>query len=181
MPANFQPQVIIPFTGFSHQGSNIAPCLPCPWKNESNLVEIPLPISNSLNDVKEKEKLEDNRVHSLSLDQTTQDSEGKNGETMTNSKDLLPSSLIFNIRRYSKRQKKFVLLTRHRKLITKCEHTDQEYYAKGMCKKCYHNKGERSKYATTCGHTDKFHYAKGLCKGCYLTEYHKERKQKLSK
>lgn len=45
------------------------------------------------------------------------------------------SSLVFNIRRYNKKTKKYVLLTRHRKLITKCSHTDEEYYAKGMCKK----------------------------------------------
>jgi len=88
--------------------------------------------------------------------------------------------LVFNIRRYSKKNKKYVLLTKHRKVVTKCVHTNSEYYAKGMCKKCYHNKGERGKYAKVCGHTNLYHYALGLWKGWYLTKYHKERKSKAS-
>ena len=90
------------------------------------------------------------------------------------------NGIVFNIRRFNKKTNKFVLLTRHRKIITKCSHTDGEYYAKGMCKKCYHNKGERSRFATKCGHSDKYHYARGLCKGCYLFEYHNKRKDKSS-
>lgn len=48
--------------------------------------------------------------------------------------ELGPSdgSLIFLIRRVNRRTNKSVLLTKHRKLITKCSHKDQEYYAKGM-------------------------------------------------
>jgi hypothetical protein len=89
-----------------------------------------------------------------------------------------PTSIVFNIRRYSKKHKKFILLTKHRKIITKCLHKEEEYYAKGMCKKCYHNKGERSKFAKRCGHTNRYHYAHGLCKSCYLSDYHKDRKTK---
>lgn len=41
-------------------------------------------------------------------------------------------SLVFLIRKVNKKTKKSVLLTKHRKLITKCRHTHLEYYAKGM-------------------------------------------------
>ena len=41
-------------------------------------------------------------------------------------------SLVFIIRRINKRTNTSVLLTKHRKKITKCSHRDQEYYAKGM-------------------------------------------------
>lgn len=43
--------------------------------------------------------------------------------------------------------KKSEIGTRHRKVITECPHVDQEYYAKGMCRNCYHNKGQRTKKA----------------------------------
>lgn len=43
-------------------------------------------------------------------------------------------SLIFLIRKIDRKTKKSVLLTKHRKKITKCSHVDLEYYAKGMCK-----------------------------------------------
>ena len=36
---------------------------------------------------------------------------------------------------------------KHRKKIINCSHVTEEYYAKGMCKNCYHNKG-RTKLAT---------------------------------
>ena len=123
--------------------------------------------------VKEIEKkIYTSRRNSYSTDQGTQDI-----DKLENPK-VPESSLIFIIRRYSKRHQRFILLTRHRNLITKCEHIDEEYYAKGMCKNCYHNKGERSKFATKCGHNDRFHYARGLCKGCYLSKYHKNKKTK---
>lgn len=112
------------------------------------------------------------RKNSYSTDQGTQDIE------KTENPRVPESSLVFIIRRYSKKHQRFILLTRHRNLISKCEHVDEEYYAKGMCKNCYHNKGERSKFATKCGHTDRFHYARGLCKGCYLSKYHKNKKTK---
>lgn len=44
--------------------------------------------------------------------------------------------------------KRSELATRHRKVITECPHVDQEYYAKGMCRNCYHNKGQRTKKAS---------------------------------
>jgi hypothetical protein len=112
---------------------------------------------------------------------TTQEDDKLSEPKMIGSNDDTPETgIVFNIRRLNKKTNKFVLLTKHRKIITKCSHTDGEYYAKGMCKKCYHNKGERSKYATKCGHPDKYHYARGLCKGCYLVEYHNKRKAKTS-
>ena len=134
----------------------------------------------------EKYPLEDLKVdstirrESFSTDQCTQEIDTKIAPKKCKKQQEAPTSIVFNIRRYSKKHNKFILLTRHRKLITKCAHVDEEYYAKGMCKKCYHNKGERGKYATKCGHEDKYHYARGLCKGCYLFEYHKDRKTKLS-
>ena len=60
---------------------------------------------------------------------------------------------------------------KHRKTITKCEHVNDQYYASGMCKNCYHSKG-RMKLATKCEHTDRKLYARGVCKACYLREYH---------
>jgi hypothetical protein len=86
--------------------------------------------------------------------------------------------LVFLIRKVDRKTNKSVLLTKHRKKITKCEHTHLEYYAKGMCKNCYHNKGKRSKKATKCEHKDRDHYAKGLCKNCYLHFFHIKKKQR---
>ena len=127
-------------------------------------------------------KAPETRTPSLSVDQITQETEPKEGDVKAEPKTFgKVETLVFNIRRYNRKEKKFVVLTRHRKIITKCKHRTAEYYAKGMCKKCYHNKGERSKFATVCGHTDQFHYAKGLCKVCYLTDYHKDRKSKTQK
>jgi hypothetical protein len=64
---------------------------------------------------------------------------------------------------------------KHRKHIFKCGHHNEEYYANGMCKNCYHAKG-RTKMAFACSHTDRTLYAKGLCKNCYLSIYHKSKK-----
>lgn len=126
-------------------------------------------------------KQEDERKSSFSTDLCTQDAEKAVNDSSKTIEFEIATSLVFNIRRYNKKQKKYILLTRHRKLITKCKHSDGEYYAKGMCKKCYHNKGERGKYAYSCGHNEDFHYARGLCKKCYLTEYHNNRKAQLPK
>lgn len=59
---------------------------------------------------------------------------------------------------------------RKRKEITSCDHTDREFYAKGMCKNCYHKWG-RNKPATCCA--SKKMYAKGLCQNCYMKQYGK--------
>lgn len=53
-------------------------------------------------------------------------------------------------------------------MVTKCVHTDRPFYARGMCKNCYHKVG-RSKPANC--HKDKAHYSKGLCHNCYMKEY----------
>lgn len=112
---------------------------------------------------------------------STEDDEKPADQKMIGSNDdVAENGIVFSIRRLNKKTNKYVLLTKHRKIITKCSHTDAEYYAKGMCKKCYHNKGERSKFATKCDHSDRYHYARGLCKGCYLVEYHNKRKSKSS-
>lgn len=60
---------------------------------------------------------------------------------------------------------------KHRKVITKCAHVEEHYYASGMCKNCYHSKG-RNKMASKCEHHDRKLYARGVCKACYLREYH---------
>jgi hypothetical protein len=56
--------------------------------------------------------------------------------------------------------------------VTKCEHTDADYYALGLCRNCYHTKG-RSKFATECPHLNKKLYARSVCKGCYLRIFHR--------
>jgi len=76
---------------------------------------------------------------------------------------------------------KHVQHTKHRKVITLCPHIDQEYYAKGMCRNCYHNRGKRTKKASKCLHTDRDHYAKGLCKNCYLHFFHIKKKARKAK
>lgn len=60
------------------------------------------------------------------------------------------------------------------KIITHCPHTTLPFYAKGMCKNCYHHRG-RAKLADKCLHTDRANYAHGVCKNCYFSAYHKER------
>ena len=64
---------------------------------------------------------------------------------------------------------------KHRKIITKCAHKSEQYYANGMCKNCYHSKG-RTKLASKCDHTNRSLYAKGVCKNCYLSIYHKKKR-----
>jgi hypothetical protein len=103
--------------------------------------------------------------------------------------DLCSSSLvievgieIFNatncpkIKKVDSKTGKVKFYPKHRKLITNCSHWNQEYYAKGMCKNCYHNKGQKSKKAFMCPHSSKSHYARGLCKNCYLYHYHQNKK-----
>ena len=63
-------------------------------------------------------------------------------------------------RRRTKRSKGDEPVIRKKNVITKCEHTDQKYYAKGMCTNCYFKFG-REKRATCC--PDKPKYAKGVC------------------
>ena len=71
--------------------------------------------------------------------------------------------------------KSSVVFQKHRKIISKCPHSSEQYYANGMCKNCYHAKG-RTKLATKCDHTDRALYAKGVCKNCYLSIYHKKKR-----
>ena len=99
-------------------------------------------------------------------------------ETIDYSQKLDEGSLIFLIRKFDRKTNKSVLLTKHRKKITKCPHNGLEYYAKGMCKNCYHNKGTKSKKAFKCIHHERDHYAKGLCKNCYLHFFHIKKKQR---
>lgn len=63
-------------------------------------------------------------------------------------------------RRRTKRPKGEEPVIRKKNAITKCEHTDAKYYAKGMCTNCYFKFG-REKRATCC--PDKPNYAKGVC------------------
>ena len=67
---------------------------------------------------------------------------------------------------------------RKRKAITRCPHTEQVHYAKGMCNHCYHLYG-RLKMADQCEHTDRMNYAKGLCQSCYFLGYNKIKRRKL--
>jgi len=95
----FQPQVIIPFTGFSESNKTVHPSLPVPWKQGSFSAEIPIPPTTNSG---KKETNFVSNTRTLSVDQETIESEGKSTETTTQEKDLIPTSLVFNIRRYSK-------------------------------------------------------------------------------
>lgn len=63
---------------------------------------------------------------------------------------------------------------RKKKEITNCEHPHREFYAKGMCKNCYHKKG-RIKPAECC--PEKKMYALNLCQNCYMKHYGKEKRK----
>lgn len=63
---------------------------------------------------------------------------------------------------------------RKKKVITNCEHSERNFYAKGMCKNCYHKQG-RTKLASCC--PDKKLYAKKLCQNCYMKHYGKEKRK----
>lgn len=80
-------------------------------------------------------------------------------------------------RRDQPKQKK---LTDKKKNITSCPHTSMAFYAKGMCKNCYHQRG-REKLADKCPHIDRANYAHGVCKNCYLSAYHRERRMQNKK
>lgn len=67
-----------------------------------------------------------------------------------------------------------VFFARKKKEITNCEHVDREFYAKGMCKNCYHKKG-RTKPATCC--PNKTMYSRNLCQNCYMKFYGKSRRR----
>ena len=73
---------------------------------------------------------------------------------------------VFRIWRVNRKTGKQILISRQTRVIMNCPHKESKYYAKGMCRSCYHNYG-RSKKAYLCPHTDSLHYAKGLCKKCY--------------
>jgi hypothetical protein len=51
--------------------------------------------------------------------------------------------IIFRVVRVDRVTKKETLLTKHRKMISKCPHTKDSYYANGMCKNCYHKNGRK--------------------------------------
>lgn len=80
-------------------------------------------------------------------------------------------------RKESRKQPNMQPLQKKSQEITNCIHTNAMFYAKGMCKNCYHLKG-REKRAYACPHSDRVSYAKGICKNCYLAAYHKERRAK---
>ena len=63
---------------------------------------------------------------------------------------------------------------RKKKVVTNCEHSERDFYAKGMCKNCYHKQG-RTKLASCC--PDKKLYAKKLCQNCYMKHYGKEKRK----
>ena len=65
--------------------------------------------------------------------------------------------------------------------ITRCQHTERKYYAKGMCKECYNHFG-RPSFATKCPHTDQMVFAKEICYKCYNSlRYYKICQQKKIK
>lgn len=64
-----------------------------------------------------------------------------------------------------------------KKQVTLCEHTEEKYYSRGLCKNCYHKSG-RVKLATDCPHSDRKLYARKVCKGCYLRIFFRGHKAK---
>lgn len=64
---------------------------------------------------------------------------------------------------------------REPKFATKCVHTDQPFYAHGLCSSCYRTHG-RTKLATDCQHKERKLYARNVCKPCYLKIYCSGRK-----
>lgn len=61
-----------------------------------------------------------------------------------------------------------------------CEHVNEKYYSRGLCKNCYH-KGGRVKLATDCEHTDRKLYARKVCKGCYLRVFFRGKRGAVKK
>ena len=88
---------------------------------------------------------------------------------------------IFEVIKIDKKSNKQVKLTKHRHIISHWPHTTAQYYAKGMCKKCYFSRGQLKKLATRCEHKTSPHYATGMCKLCYLKNYHKTHERKRSR
>jgi hypothetical protein len=86
--------------------------------------------------------------------------------------------LVFKITRLNKVTQKEQWITKSRRIISKCPHTNMKYYAKGMWKKCYHSYG-REKKAFVWGHVGKPLYAKGFWKQCYLSKYKQKTNIKL--
>jgi hypothetical protein len=127
-----------------------------------------------------KESTEENKFSSdLSIiGANTNSFEDSDSSYKTSEENFDENEVIFLVRKINKTTKTSKLITKHRKKITMCAHKTQEYYAKGMCKNCYHNKGKRSKKATKCDHQDRDHYAKGLCKNCYLHFFHIKKKER---
>jgi hypothetical protein len=127
-----------------------------------------------------KENTEENKFSSdLSIvDANTNNFEDSDSSYKSSEEIFDENEVVFLVRKINKMTKTSKLITRHRKKITMCAHKKQEYYAKGMCKNCYHNKGKRSKKATKCDHQDRDHYAKGLCKNCYLHFFHIKKKER---
>lgn len=64
-----------------------------------------------------------------------------------------------------------------KKQVTECEHVDEKYYSRGLCKNCYHKSG-RVKLAVDCAHTDRKLYARKVCKGCYLRIFFRGQRDK---
>lgn len=87
---------------------------------------------------------------------------------------------VFHITRIDRKTKRKTKINKHRHVISHCEHVGAQYYARGMCKKCYFSKGMRKKKAYDCEHKERSHYAKGVWKLCYLKNYHKTHDRKNS-
>lgn len=49
---------------------------------------------------------------------------------------------IFEVIKIDKKSNREIKLTKHRHIISHCPHTTSQYYAKGMCKKCYFSRGQ---------------------------------------
>lgn len=145
-----------------------------------NVVHKPVPIINEANKV-----LTDfNRVASwvnscVTPSNLSQHIESKSvyapsdmGESRPTEKDTYVKA-VFHITRIDRKTKRKQRVNKHRHVISHWEHVGAQYYARGMCKKCYFAKGKRKKNASKCQHTERSHYAIGLCKLWYLKRYHK--------
>eukprot|EP00347_Sterkiella_histriomuscorum_P019014 403343295 len=97
---------------------------------------------------------------------THQDHSQANQQSITNQLKVQTSPFQLRV---NKRQNKL-------EKVVYCQHTEEKYYANGLCRNCYHRVG-RTKRAHDCSHVERKLYAKGICKKCYQNKYHKINKE----
>ena len=145
--------------------------------------------ASPLNDVSKVLNLLNNGLQSWGSELQTESSVQQNlekpvystpdmGESEKKSEKDAYIKAVFHITKVDRQTKKEKRINKHRHVISLWEHVGAQYYARGMCKKCYFSKGKRKKNATKCPHKERSHYAIGMCKLWYLKNYHKTHDRK---